>query len=233
VASDALDVLGTAISRRVVRHMLGVSGTEDEYGPPADHVQAALSLRDGAVLDLGPVRVSVGGGWLAVGPVRAPEPVESTLAVPGRTAWPLVGADLVAERDELTPQLPIDIDLAPPRASERLAMLPGADPDRLSLRLPPAHDELTVRTPRAGDRIRTDGGTRKLQDVLVDAGVPRVLRPMLPVVVSGERLAWVPGLAADRDLLRSGRRSVGTVLHLVGRRSRPRTSSSLVAKAKR
>jgi tRNA(Ile)-lysidine synthetase-like protein len=59
------------------------------------------------------------------------------------------------------------------------------------------------RTP--GLRIRpADGpgraGSRKLQDVLVDARVPRRLRDGLPLVFLGDRLAWVPGVAADREL---------------------------------
>jgi tRNA(Ile)-lysidine synthetase-like protein len=42
-------------------------------------------------------------------------------------------------------------------------------------------------------------GTRKLQDILTDAGVPRHLRDRLPVVFAGGRLAWVPGIALDAE----------------------------------
>jgi tRNA(Ile)-lysidine synthetase-like protein len=42
-------------------------------------------------------------------------------------------------------------------------------------------------------------GSRKLQDILTDAGVPRHLRDRLPLVFAGDRLAWVPGVALDTE----------------------------------
>ena len=41
------------------------------------------------------------------------------------------------------------------------------------------------------------GHTRKLQDILVDAKVPRHLRDSLPLVFADGELAWVPGVAVD------------------------------------
>jgi tRNA(Ile)-lysidine synthase len=63
------------------------------------------------------------------------------------------------------------------------------------LRLP-AVDELWVRSPRTGDRVRLFGrpGHKKLQDVFVDAKVPRRLRPLWPVVGIGDDIVWVPGV---------------------------------------
>ena len=54
---------------------------------------------------------------------------------------------------------------------------------------------------RPGLRMRPAGGagTRKLQDILVDARVPREDRDTWPLVFAGERLVWVPGVAVDRD----------------------------------
>ena len=62
--------------------------------------------------------------------------------------------------------------------------------------------ELTLGHRRPGLRMRPAGGagTRKLQDILVDARVPREERDVLPLVFAGDRLAWVPGVAIDRDL---------------------------------
>ena len=53
-----------------------------------------------------------------------------------------------------------------------------------------------------GLRMRPSGaaGTRKLQDIMVDARVPREERDSWPLVFAGERLAWVPGVAIDREL---------------------------------
>ena len=49
----------------------------------------------------------------------------------------------------------------------------------LSIRTEPG---LVVRSRRPGDRVRTRVGTRKVQDILVDAKVPRGLRPLVPIV---------------------------------------------------
>ena len=56
---------------------------------------------------------------------------------------------------------------------------------------------------RPGLRMRPAGGrgSRKLQDILVDARVPREDRDNWPLVFAGERLAWVPGIAVDADLV--------------------------------
>jgi tRNA(Ile)-lysidine synthetase-like protein len=55
---------------------------------------------------------------------------------------------------------------------------------------------------RPGLRMRPLGGrgTRKLQDLLVDARVPREDRDRWPLVFAGERLAWVPGVAVESEL---------------------------------
>lgn len=51
-----------------------------------------------------------------------------------------------------------------------------------------------VRTRRPGDRIRITGvGEKKLQDLLVDAKLPRRLRDRLPLLAIGGDILWVPG----------------------------------------
>jgi tRNA(Ile)-lysidine synthase len=55
--------------------------------------------------------------------------------------------------------------------------------------------QLHVRAWQPGDRIRRAGGTRSLQDLFTDHKVPRARGAGLPVVVSGEEIAWVPGVA--------------------------------------
>jgi tRNA(Ile)-lysidine synthase len=56
-----------------------------------------------------------------------------------------------------------------------------------------ARSGLTVRTRRPGDRLA--GRTKKIQDVFVDAKVPRSARDAWPIVVSGNEVVAVPGLA--------------------------------------
>ncbi len=60
---------------------------------------------------------------------------------------------------------------------------------------------LTVRGPRPGDRLRPlgAGGSRKLQDVLVDLKVPARLRPRVPLVVSEGRIMWVCGMVMAEE----------------------------------
>jgi len=55
---------------------------------------------------------------------------------------------------------------------------------------------LTLRQILPGDRFWPQGapGFKKMQDFLVDAKIPRWLRPHLPLVASGEGIVWVPGL---------------------------------------
>jgi tRNA(Ile)-lysidine synthase len=62
--------------------------------------------------------------------------------------------------------------------------------------------ELRLAHRRPGLRMRPQGGrgTRKLQDIFVDARVPREDRDAWPLVFAGEKLAWVAGVAVDADL---------------------------------
>jgi tRNA(Ile)-lysidine synthetase-like protein len=62
---------------------------------------------------------------------------------------------------------------------------------------------VTIGFRRPGLRMRPAGGrgSRKLQDILVDARVPREDRDAWPLVFAGDRLAWVPGIAVDADLM--------------------------------
>ena len=63
--------------------------------------------------------------------------------------------------------------------------------------------QLHVGHRRPGLRMRPAGGrgTRKLQDIFVDAHVPREDRDSFPLVFAGDKLAWVPGHAVDAELL--------------------------------
>jgi tRNA(Ile)-lysidine synthase len=61
--------------------------------------------------------------------------------------------------------------------------------------------ELEVRAWSEGDRMRPLGlgGSKSLQDLFTDRRVPRSLRHTLPVVTSGERIAWVAGVAVSEE----------------------------------
>jgi tRNA(Ile)-lysidine synthetase-like protein len=62
---------------------------------------------------------------------------------------------------------------------------------------------LVVRRRRRGERFRPAGGrgSRRLQDIFVDAKVPRALRDSWPVVATPQAIAWVPGVRAAAELV--------------------------------
>jgi len=91
---------------------------------------------------------------------------------------------------------------SPRRSSLRLEVTPCAGCDDLQA----MHLKADLRDVRLGFRrpgltMRPLGGrgTRKLQDIFVDARVPREERDGWPLVFAGDRLAWVPGVTVDAD----------------------------------
>jgi len=87
---------------------------------------------------------------------------------------------------------------APPRLDVKSCR--GCDDANAVHLRPGVHVRVAFRQP--GLRMRPSGGrgSRKLQDILVDARVPREERDSWPLVFAGDRLAWVPGIAVDADL---------------------------------
>lgn len=208
-----LRALDDAIATRVLRGMVATVRPGDEP-PTAAQVADLLELSTGAAVDLPGLSATRGGGWLAMAPqeLTAPDPVP--LAVPGRTRWEPIGLTVVATTEASgdhaggvqptlgipgtwrPPQIVVDPGLLPPGATPALGQLVTGE-------LPAG---TCLRSRRRGDRMRTTAGTRKLQDVLVDAGVPRALRDAVPVVASPDRVLWVPGVAVAVDVVEAGRR---------------------------
>jgi tRNA(Ile)-lysidine synthase len=87
------------------------------------------------------------------------------------------------------------------RAEVRMGPVEPAGPDLATLDAEALGDELVVRTWREGDRMRPLGmnGSKSLQDLFTDRGVPRSLRHRLPVVTAAGRVAWVAGVAVSED----------------------------------
>src|SRR5215210_4224573 len=133
---------------------------------------------EGGVVELGGgVEARIEHGHVRFAAGRAEEAAETTLTVPGVCrfgAWEV--------RAELESGVP-------PAEGPDLAVL---DPAALG-------DALTVRSWREGDRMRPLGlgGSKSLQDLFSDRKVPRSLRRSLPVVLSGDDIAWVAGVAVS------------------------------------
>jgi tRNA(Ile)-lysidine synthase len=84
-------------------------------------------------------------------------------------------------------------------------------PDAASFDAALAGTNLTVGPWRRGDRIQPLGmaGQKKLQDLFTDAKIARPLRNDWPVIRSGERVLWVPGLRqAEWARVKTGTRKV-------------------------
>ncbi|HYZ92159.1 MAG TPA: tRNA lysidine(34) synthetase TilS [Actinomycetota bacterium] len=63
-------------------------------------------------------------------------------------------------------------------------------------RSPLTGEPAAIRSRRAGDRVSTAAGTRKVQDVLVDAKIPSSLRDLVPLVATGPDALAVVGLTS-------------------------------------
>jgi tRNA(Ile)-lysidine synthase len=87
------------------------------------------------------------------------------------------------------------------RAELHPAPVAPAGPEQATLDAEALGGRIEVRTWREGDRIRPLGmtGTKTLQDLFTDCGVPRSLRRALPVVTVDETVVWVAGVAVSED----------------------------------
>jgi tRNA(Ile)-lysidine synthase len=146
----------------------------------ASEIARLSRLPEGGVVELGggiEARIEHGIVRFAASVTEAPDPV--ALAVPGSCrfgSW------------EVRAELP-----GRPAA--------GSGPDAAVLDAVAIGDRLTVRSWRDGDRMRPLGlgGSKSLQDLFTDRKVPRSLRRTLPVVVSGDRIAWIAGVAVSEE----------------------------------
>ncbi len=171
-----------ALARRIVRQWLEEPSART-IG--AGHVERVLDLAagrmQGAVAVPGPARVVRERDLLVRREGRAPATCPFSLPiVPGTAVCHPGGAW----------QLSLSAARARRAGEER-----PEDSHRVLFDADALPTPLTVRAPVPGDRVRVLGGhTRKLQDILVDARVPRERRAAIPVLVVGTEVLWVGGL---------------------------------------
>jgi tRNA(Ile)-lysidine synthetase-like protein len=114
--------------------------------------------------------------------LRGPVHFRVRLRVPGVTVLPEQGWRIVAR-------------LAPGLIKDR-TVRPGGLPARASLVLAAGKPPVVfVRSWRPGDKVAPFGmkGTKKIQDILVDAKIPQSERRGLPLFESGGEIIWLPG----------------------------------------
>jgi len=195
-AGEALDRewlsnLPEALRRRVIGATLREAGTPPDRVATAivaildalAHKRGARSLplrgRRVARVDSAGLRVEEAEGQSKV------EPFDLPLTVPGITHLP-DGRAIDARRWE-----------GEPLASRAHGEGSGATAvfDASAITAP-----LRVRSRRPGDRIRPRGfgRTRKVQDLLTEARIPRPERDRVPIVVMGEEILWVAGVRASQ-----------------------------------
>ncbi len=107
---------------------------------------------------------------------------EVDLPVPGHAHIQEIGREVIAEEIIRTEKAGIET-------------LPGTallDYERLSF-------PLKIRNFRPGDRFQPLGvrGTQKLKKFFIDHKIPNFERPKIPLIVSGEMIAWVVGHRID------------------------------------
>lgn len=184
---EALLAEPVALARRVVRLAArAAAGPTCDLGlePVTQVLEAAGRPHGTHHLTLpGALRVSVEYGicrFHTEAPAPSPSSEEWVLATPGVTLIPALGLRVEVQPGG-TPAGPLEALFAAGR-------LPGP---------------LTVRLRQPGDRLWPTGmeGSKKLQDLLVDAKVPRRERDRVPLLTAGDEVLWVIGHRLDRRFL--------------------------------
>ena len=173
-----------AVQKRLLLKALGRLGVQEHLSAArlANLIALARGEKSGGVLPVGEVRVGRAGGelhfWRHLSPLPAPGDATLLSGPPGRMESPPGwGWELLSRPYE--PGEPLD-----------------AGPHTARFDLDRAAFPLKARPLAPGDRFWPRGapGPKKLQDFLVDAKIPRWLRPHLMAVESAGQIIWLPGL---------------------------------------
>jgi bifunctional protein TilS/HprT len=204
--------LHPALQRAALRRAYALLGGRDTLD--LAHIEAALAAivqGVGRRVELpGSISLEVSyAGAFTVGVAREPDAPQLTgdeieLAVPGRAS--------------LARGWMIEADICPSRAMRDTASW-GVELDADTIL-----GRLLVRRRRPGDRYYPAGGrgSRRLQDMFVDAKIPRALRAAWPIVVTGETIVWAPGLRpAEQFAANSAARRI-LRLRIIGPAEAPR-----------
>jgi tRNA(Ile)-lysidine synthase len=173
IVVEGLVKLPVDLARRVVVDTFGRQGLSEErwlalweWMQSGAIGQIEISNNRTFMAELGVLRL------LTEDALEIPAWEPATLTVPGRLELPQFGTTLVA----------CAVDEVPTGADAIYGAVPV-----------PEH--LVVRSRQPGDRIKLPGGTKKLQDLFVDAKIPRRQRDRIPLVMLGDEVLWAVGVA--------------------------------------
>lgn len=170
--------LHPALQRAALRRAYAALGGQATVGlADLERAMVGAAAGVGRVIELpGGLALTVGYQALTIGEVQAS------------------GPQLLGEIELLT----IPGELALQHGWRALAGVqqPGAAAGPWSIQIAQAEitEPLALRRRRPGDRIVGRRGSRSIQDVMVDAKLPRGLRDAWPILVAGERILWVAGV---------------------------------------
>ena len=176
LSAPKLVKLPLALRRRALRLWLIGVGLDAEL-VDFDAVAAALALVEN---QRGTKSVELGGGWKIIR--RYDQLALEKPAIASAAQWNLV----IKSHRGVIKEKPTSPGRLPARATLS-AVAVGKSP-------------LIVRAVRAGDRMAPLGlnGTKKLQDIFIDAKVPRDQRVRIPVVECRGEIVWLPGYRVAR-----------------------------------
>jgi tRNA(Ile)-lysidine synthase len=199
---DSLSAQNTAVQRRLVRKGIGLlrPGLRDIDFDAIDRALAFVqspTTGKNTIVGAG-VRMYYESGaiWLASEEADLPTaiwpqipagetyhlPVPGTLTLPG--SWVL--------RSEIVPELEADTPL-----SDASWPAGGSNPYQAWMDADQVQEPLAVRARRPGDRfspLGLEAHSIKLTDFMINIKLPQRARKGWPLVISGDRIAWVPGL---------------------------------------
>lgn len=125
--------------------------------------------------------------WTDTKKLIVPTKFKRTVAVPGETLLNEQGLRIVITNET--------------GILKQKSAVPGLLPAWASINVSAVgRKRLQIRSWQRGDRIRPMGvpGSKKLQDIFVDAKIPAAQRPNIPIFECGEAIVWVPGYRVAR-----------------------------------
>lgn len=186
VAFDRGKLLGlpAVLLKRALRLAADVLGSPLDFDQTNSLVQGIIEREKGSLTPEGGEMVAEwSGNEVHFRQLVQDEPFEFPLTVPGSTDSPVFGWTIQAMSCE---PMEFQNDLG--------ALAEVFDLDQVQ-------GKLSFRSHQAGDTLQPIGfsGTKKLSDMLREAGLTLAARKRLPIILDNDGLVWVPGVAlADR-----------------------------------